>query len=165
VLGRRAAAPQVRARAGPRPRPHRARRADDRHGRGRQAGVLGDHARRRRERAHHRLRDPLPRRGRRVRSPHRADEGRPHRRGRPHRGRARRLRRTHRLLPSPGRRGPPRRRRPRLARPGRAGPGPARRHRRQGLQRQPRGRLPGPDDPTDADRPASDHTDLAGAPR
>ena len=123
VLGRRAAAPQVRAGAGPRPGPDRARRADDRHGRGQPAGVLGDHARRRGRRAHHRLRHPLPRRGRRVRGPHRADEGRADRRGRPHRRRAGRLRRTDRLLPPARRRGPPRRRRPGLAGPGRPGAG------------------------------------------
>ena len=150
---------QVRARPGPRPRPDHARRADHRDGRRRPAVVLGDDARRRRGRSHHRVRHPLPRRGRRVRRAHGADEAA---------AASSRTARTADVRAAFGGRTvtfrPPadvvhtRRRRPGLAGPRRRGPGAARRRRRGGLQRQPRGRLPRPHRaPTSSKEPTDEH--------
>ncbi|CAA9361300.1 MAG: Efflux ABC transporter, ATP-binding protein, partial [uncultured Nocardioidaceae bacterium] len=143
VLRRRAAAAQVRP--GPRPRPgaRHPRRADDRHGRGRPAGVLGHHASRRSRRPHDRVRHPLPRRGRRVRRPHRADGARPDHGRRPDRRGACCVRRPDGVPPSTGgsRRCPRRRRR--LARRPPHGRRPAGHHRHRGRQPQPRGGVPG----------------------
>ncbi len=82
VLGRPAAAPAVRDGAAVGSRTADPRRAD--HGNGCRGPplLLGSHPRRCGPRAHRALRDALPRRGRRVRRPHRADEPRPHRRRR-----------------------------------------------------------------------------------
>ena len=123
-------------------------------------------------RPHDRLRHPLPRRGRRVRRAHGADEPRPHRRTTAATTdvRAAYGGRTLTFRP-PADGGRHRRHRRRLARPRRAGPRAAGRHRPRGLRRQPRGRLPGPhrratnrSEPHD-DRTTTTATDTAGTTR
>ena len=74
VLRRPAAATAVRDGAAVRPGPADPRRADDRDGRRGPPFVLDRDPRRRGTRPHGAVRHPLPRRGRRVRRPHRADD-------------------------------------------------------------------------------------------
>ncbi len=74
VLGRSAAAAALRDGPAQRPGPARARRAHDGHGCRGAPRLLERDPRRCGPRSHGALRDALPRRGRRIRRPHRADE-------------------------------------------------------------------------------------------